>query len=140
MKHSVKLVGDLDYLVADRLLFLRQYRKMSREALGNEVGVSFQQIAKYENAQNRMSIGRLAAIARVLNIDIRYFIDDNPGKFLKDAPLVQLSPQALRLAKLYDSIPTEQQKESIMAAARTLSCLVDESQRRFKTGVETLNS
>lgn len=46
---------------------------LSRDELGNSIGVSHQQLQKYERGQNRISAGRLALVAKALEQDIGYF-------------------------------------------------------------------
>ncbi len=56
---------------------LQEYRKsigLSQKELGQKIGVTFQQIQKYELAQNRLSISRLYEIAQVFNVPVAYFL------------------------------------------------------------------
>jgi transcriptional regulator with XRE-family HTH domain len=53
---------------------------MSQTVLGKAVGVTFQQIQKYERGTNRISSGRLQQFADILNVDIPYFFDGAPGQ------------------------------------------------------------
>lgn len=49
---------------------------MSQETLGGAIGVSFQQIQKYEGGTNRISASRLFRMAEVLGVPIGYFFED----------------------------------------------------------------
>jgi transcriptional regulator with XRE-family HTH domain len=49
---------------------------MSQEKLGELLGLTFQQIQKYEKGVNRVGAGRLFRIAKILNVDIPYFFQD----------------------------------------------------------------
>jgi transcriptional regulator with XRE-family HTH domain len=63
---------------------------MSQEKLGDAVGVTFQQIQKYENGVNRIGPGRLHAIAMHLKVPVTYFfegIDKNPSKAARDSSM-----------------------------------------------------
>ena len=51
---------------------------MSQPDLAERVGVTFQQIQKYENGRNRVSAGRLYEIAKALGVTIQYFYDSAP--------------------------------------------------------------
>ncbi|MBI5875217.1 MAG: helix-turn-helix transcriptional regulator [Deltaproteobacteria bacterium] len=53
----------------------RRELKISQEKLGEMIGVSYQQIQKYENAVNRVSADKLRDIASALNIDVSYFYE-----------------------------------------------------------------
>lgn len=56
-----------------RLKRLRQSRRVSQEDLGCMLGVSFQQIQKYETGQNRMSPERIERCARIFEVPVGYF-------------------------------------------------------------------
>jgi transcriptional regulator with XRE-family HTH domain len=68
----------LDRIVGQRLRAARQLRKLSQERLGEMLGVSFQQIQKYEKGTNRIGASRLHQIARVLGVPIEFFYDGAP--------------------------------------------------------------
>jgi transcriptional regulator with XRE-family HTH domain len=53
--------------------------KMSQEKLGEALGVTFQQIQKYERGANRVGSGRLQEIADALGVDAAYFFEGQHG-------------------------------------------------------------
>jgi transcriptional regulator with XRE-family HTH domain len=53
---------------------------MSQEKLGESLGITFQQIQKYEKGTNRIGASRLQHIARVLSVPVSYFFEDAPGQ------------------------------------------------------------
>jgi transcriptional regulator with XRE-family HTH domain len=54
----------------------RKMRSMSQTELGKAVGLTFQQVQKYENGTNRIGAGRLQQIARALRVPISFFSED----------------------------------------------------------------
>ena len=52
--------------------------KVSQSELANALGVTFQQIQKYEKGVNRLSAAMMVWIAEVLNVDVQYFFDEIP--------------------------------------------------------------
>jgi transcriptional regulator with XRE-family HTH domain len=58
----------VDALVGARVRLLREQRKMSQTALGEKIGVSFQQVQKYERGANRISASALFQIAKALDV------------------------------------------------------------------------
>ena len=52
--------------------------KLSQAELSDKLGVSFQQIQKYEKGVNRMSAAMMVQIAAVLKVDVQYFFDELP--------------------------------------------------------------
>jgi transcriptional regulator with XRE-family HTH domain len=66
----------VDVHVGSRLEALRALRGLSRSALARELGLSYQQVDKYERGANRISSSRLFDLCRVLDIPIGYFFDE----------------------------------------------------------------
>ena len=65
-----------DKYAGARLRTSRLARKMSQTELGEALGVTFQQVQKYEKGTNRISASRLQQIANVLDVPITFFFDD----------------------------------------------------------------
>jgi len=53
---------------------------MSQEKLGEHLGITFQQIQKYEKGTNRVSASRLQEIARILDVPVTFFFDGQDGE------------------------------------------------------------
>ena len=67
---SVKRPDPVDIEVGHRIRIERLARGLSQTALANELGVTFQQVQKYEKGVNRVGAGRLTKIAEVLGIEV----------------------------------------------------------------------
>src|SRR4051812_27851177 len=65
----------VDVYVGKRLRLRRNMQGLSQEAVAKSVGITFQQIQKYERGVNRMSASRLFEFAKVLAVPIMYFFD-----------------------------------------------------------------
>jgi len=66
----------IDQLVGRRVRVLRVARGLSQTALASRLGLTFQQVQKYEKGTNRMSASRLHQIATVLNVDVAGLFTD----------------------------------------------------------------
>ena len=75
MKHIDDQLDKIDKLIGKKIYNLRIDRCISRSDLAKKAAVSQQQIAKYEDATNKISASRLALLAKVLNKDISYFYE-----------------------------------------------------------------
>jgi len=64
---------NVDQIIGKKIYFLRLDNNMSQAELAKKIGISAQQLQKYENAKNKISAARLALIAKVLDKDISYF-------------------------------------------------------------------
>lgn len=69
---------DIDKLVSERILARRNELDMSQPELAERVGVTFQQVQKYENGKNRISAGRLYEVAKALGVTIPFFYETAP--------------------------------------------------------------
>ncbi len=65
----------VDVYVGKRLRLKRTLQGLSQESIGNAIGVTFQQIQKYERGINRMGASRLFDFARALGVPVSYFFD-----------------------------------------------------------------
>ena len=74
--HNTRSANEIDVHVGQRLRLARILRGLSQDELGKKVGVTFQQIQKYERGANRVSAGRLVALAKALELDILFFFQD----------------------------------------------------------------
>jgi transcriptional regulator with XRE-family HTH domain len=68
----------IDVHVGTRVRLRRTLLGMSQEKLGEALGLTFQQIQKYERGVNRIGASRLFDLARVLDVPIGFFFDDMP--------------------------------------------------------------
>lgn len=71
-----KTPNPIDIHVGARLRLRRLVLGMSQEKLGEELGLTFQQVQKYEKGVNRIGAGRLFEISRVLDVPVGYFYDE----------------------------------------------------------------
>ena len=80
----MRSADEVDAHVGRRLRRRRTALGISQEQLGHALGLTFQQIQKYEKGQNRIGAGRLYRIASILSVPVQYFFDGiNNGS---DAP------------------------------------------------------
>ena len=73
-----KQANPVDVHVGARLRLRRMALGVSQEKLGEQLGVTFQQVQKYEKGANRIGASRLYQISRVLEAPIQYFFEDLP--------------------------------------------------------------
>ena len=75
---SKKQPNPIDIHVGSRVRLRRMMLGMSQEKLGENLGITFQQIQKYEKGTNRIGASRLQHIARVLTVPVSFFFEDAP--------------------------------------------------------------
>lgn len=76
MLHMKKAPNAIDHEIGRRIKARRQHLGHNQQFLADEIGVSYQQVQKYENGADRVGASRLFAIARALGVPISYFFED----------------------------------------------------------------
>ncbi|AFL55070.1 MULTISPECIES: helix-turn-helix domain-containing protein [Sinorhizobium] len=70
----------VDAHVGQRIRQRREWQNMSQTTLGEAIGVTFQQVQKYEKGVNRVGAGRLQQISKALKVEPSYFFEDTLNK------------------------------------------------------------
>jgi len=70
-----KQANPIDIQVGNRVRIRRMLIGMSQERLGDLLGLTFQQVQKYEKGVNRIGAGRLFEVARILNVPVDFFYE-----------------------------------------------------------------
>jgi transcriptional regulator with XRE-family HTH domain len=85
---SAKTPNPIDKHVGNRLRTRRMMLNMSQGALAEGLGLTFQQVQKYEKGMNRMGASRLQHAANILGVTVSFFFDGAPGghELSKTAP------------------------------------------------------
>jgi transcriptional regulator with XRE-family HTH domain len=73
-----KVLNPVDKHVGSRVRMRRLMLGMSQEKLGDELGITFQQVQKYEKGRNRISASRLQQMCEILQVSIPFFFDGAP--------------------------------------------------------------
>jgi transcriptional regulator with XRE-family HTH domain len=71
----------VDIHVGGRVRFRRMLLGMSQEKLGERLGLTFQQVQKYEKGINRVGASRLFDLSQVLGVPVQFFYDEAPGSY-----------------------------------------------------------
>jgi len=116
----------IDISVGERIRARRKIIGMSQEALGDELGLTFQQVQKYERGANRVSASKLYAMAKVMQTPISYFFGDLPDPCTDAAPVSDGAftkfagiPGARELAQRFPLLD-ERRRHSLVQVARAL--------------------
>ena len=90
---AIKNPNPVDIYVGSRVRLQRLIKQMSQDKLGAALGVTFQQVQKYERGANRVSASRLWGMAEVLDVPIEFFFDGIKTKKTQSALLMAKKPQ-----------------------------------------------
>ena len=125
---SVRSPDQIDIAIGLQVRVQRRMIGMSQTALADRLGITFQQVQKYENGSNRMSVGRLQAIATALNVD--------PAEFFVAVPT---TASAFPATPLRDLLAEMLAVDSGIDLADAFVALPDSQTRRMAvTGVQAL--
>jgi transcriptional regulator with XRE-family HTH domain len=133
-----KQANPIDAQVGNRVRLRRMLIGMSQEKLGEALGLTFQQVQKYEKGVNRIGAGRLFDVARILGVPITYFYEDvalergAPG-FAEDngsPPVIEFlsSPDGLQLSLAFMRIKEPNVRKRVIDLVKSLAD--DEQGRR----------
>lgn len=126
----------VDIYVGSKVKARRLILGLSQEELANAIGLTFQQVQKYERGTNRISVSRLVDICKVLKVQIDYFFDGTHGrpgtrnlavKGMSDTRQEALEPDplmkrdVLELVRAYSKIKSPQLKKQILEMAKAMS-------------------
>ena len=117
----------VDVHVGARIRTRRLLVGMNQETLANALGLTFQQVQKYEGGANRVSASRLAQVAEVLGVPVSYFFSDlDPvGAAATDSAIaareMMQRPEAIELIRWYYAIPDQQLRQQFLDMVKAVA-------------------
>ena len=116
----------IDIHVGSRVRFRRMLLGMSQEKLGERLGLTFQQVQKYEKGVNRIAASRLYVIAQALQMSIGRFFEglnvrgvaETAQEYKDDA---MATPEGAQLMALFSSIKSQKVRRRVVDLVRTLT-------------------
>lgn len=108
----------LDVIIGSQLRLRRKMMGLSQSALAKRMGVTFQQVQKYERGSNSMNARRLFEVAQLLQVSPMYFYSRGDDTY---PPVDTLSTQAIHLVQDYASIKSGKVRHSIAAFVREVA-------------------
>ncbi|TCR62763.1 helix-turn-helix transcriptional regulator [Rhizobium sp. BK376] len=107
-----KNIHPVDLLVGNNLKRLRHLLNLSQEQVSAGLGITFQQIQKYEKGINRISASRLYEMAKLFGVTVADFFQ-GADDFETQAAPHHISAEATRVARDYDKISNTRSKQAI---------------------------
>lgn len=127
----------IDTHIGGRVKSRRLMLGLSQENLAKSIGLTFQQVQKYERGTNRISVSRLVDISRALRVSVEYFLDGctqiaqksrkQTAKGVSDQGQDTLEPDpltkrdVLELVRAYQNIDTPQLKKQLLEMAKAMA-------------------
>lgn len=114
-----KNVSNIDKAIGAKINHLRLAAGITRQELAERVGITHQQLQKYEKGINRVTAGRLLDIAHALNIAVSYFFEEFMHSL--DEGEIQKQRMCMEVMRDFNNIPNDEQKEAVKALIRVLA-------------------
>jgi transcriptional regulator with XRE-family HTH domain len=119
----------IDYHVGQSIRTRRRELGLSQTALGDEIGVSFKQVQKYESGANRIGAGRLYEISVALKTDVETFfalapattLPSSASSIVDDITSIGIDQECEKLIEAYYAIPDRQLRQNFLSLLRTIS-------------------
>lgn len=125
---KAKSTNAVDAYVGERVRFRRKMLGMSQSSLAEALGITFQQIQKYEKGINRIGASRLLRIAEIFGVAVGFFFENGDaqprdGATASDVDAVaqfMASKEGLALGKAFIAIEDANVRQKLLALARSL--------------------
>lgn len=127
MSNSPKTPNQIDINVGARIRLHRMRLGFSQSKLAEQLGVTFQQVQKYEKGMNRVGASRLQAIAGVFDVPVAFFFEDSAapdsdGEPLEnDFTLFLETPEAIALNTAFAKIGDSGVRRKVLALVKSIA-------------------
>lgn len=123
---SLAQANTVDTYVGQRIRDKRNERGMSQTEVANAIGVTFQQVQKYERGTNRVGASRLFDLSRILSVPIQYFFaglnnQSTPIEKEDDNVIHLMKPDTVELVEAYYKVENLQVRRQILSTIRSIS-------------------
>ena len=123
---SLAQANTVDTYVGQRIRDKRNERGMSQTEVANAIGVTFQQVQKYERGTNRVGASRLFDLSRILSVPIQYFFaglnnQSTPIEKEDDNVIHLMKPDTVELLEAYYKVENLQVRRQILSTIRSIS-------------------
>jgi transcriptional regulator with XRE-family HTH domain len=117
----------IDVYVGKRIRMRRLFLGWNQSMLASRLGLTFQQVQKYEKGSNRVSASRLSATANVMGVPISYFFaglnssPETPDERLSNEQKER--PEAIELIRFYYAIPDDNVRRQLLTMAKAIAAI-----------------
>ena len=133
VKKTAKRTNWIDTAVGRNVRIWRMAKGMTQEQLASRVGVTFQQLQKYEVGGNRIPTGRLVKLSGILGIPISALFEGTNGAEPPRSLLALISDgRSFRLARAFAAIENGAMRLSLVSLVETIAAGVPQAKRRRK--------
>ncbi len=117
-KHNV--IDKIDHFIGNKIYMLRLARGLSRQQLATSLGVTHQQLQKYEKGMNRISVGRLVLISKALDKPVSYFYSGFDEDTEKEETITQHQRMCIEVSRNFMKLSNPEHQNAVNALIKSL--------------------
>lgn len=104
--------------IGERIKKRRKELKMSQEELAEILGVTYQQVQKYENGTNKLNVENIQTVADALNVPVFYFFEGEKSSMVAEKSAPYLSSDEIKLLRHFRKIKNSGSKNTVIQVVR----------------------
>lgn len=139
MRNGEKIPDAIDVEVGSRIRLQRKVKGMTQQALAAALGITFQQVQKYEKGSNRVGANALSDIAQALEVPVSYFFagsqaasedgtDPQSRREIDEVALFLTSNEGVNLNRAFMQIPSAAVRQKVVLLVKSLARAEEEAQ------------
>ncbi len=122
MARKNDFIEEIDKLLGVRIYYLRLAKGFSRQQLAKLIGVTHQQLQKYEKGNNKISIGRLVLIAKALDKNLAYFYEELcPSGNNNEALITNHQRMCIEVSRNFMKIESAEHQNAVNTLVKSLA-------------------
>jgi len=104
--------------IGDKIKTRRRKLGISQEELAEILGVTYQQVQRYENGTNKLNVENIQTVANAINVPVSYFFEGEKPSTIAERPVFYLSANENRLLRYFRKIKSNASKNTVIQVAR----------------------
>lgn len=113
-------IEEIDKFIGGKIYSLRLAKGLSRQQLAQVIGVTHQQLQKYEKGKNRISVGRLVLISKALEKNIAYFYEGIDSSSEAEELITQHQRMCIEVSRNFMKIESAEHQNAVNTLIKSL--------------------
>ena len=104
--------------IGEKIKRLRRELRISQEELAEILGVTYQQVQRYENGMNKLNVENIQTVADALNMPVSYFFEGEKPSMVAEKSVPYLPSDEIKLLRHFRKIKSSASKKTVIQVAR----------------------
>ncbi|MFZ3122681.1 MAG: helix-turn-helix transcriptional regulator [Thermodesulfovibrionales bacterium] len=105
-------------VIGEKIKGRRRELGISQESLAEILGVTYQQVQRYENGTNKLNVENIQTVADTLNVPVSYFFEGEKPSMVAEKPVPYLPSDEIKLLRHFRKIKSSASKKTVIQVAR----------------------